>query len=76
METLKKGKKYAIHSLCYLLIILVFIAPIVRLFLMSLKSEEGYSLWSYALLLQEDRTRKAILNTIVIAVGSLPLQQY
>lgn len=70
METLKKGKKYAIHSLCYLLIILVFIAPIVRLFLMSLKSEEGYSLWNYALLLQEDRTRKAILNTIVIAVGS------
>lgn len=70
METLKKGKKYVIHSLCYLLIILVFIAPIVRLFLMSLKSEEGYSLWNYALLLQEDRTRKAILNTIVIAVGS------
>ena len=70
METLKKGKKYAIHCLCYLLIILVFIAPIVRLFLMSLKSEEGYSLWNYALLLQEDRTRKAILNTIVIAVGS------
>ncbi|NLK76406.1 MAG: iron ABC transporter permease [Clostridiales bacterium] len=70
METLKKGKKHAIHSLCYLLIILVFIAPIVRLFLMSLKSEEGYSLWNYALLLQEDRTRKAILNTIVIAVGS------
>ena len=56
--------------LFYAAAILIFIAPIIRLFLMSLKSEEGYSLINYALLLQERRTQKAIWNTITIAVGS------
>lgn len=70
MEASKKGKKYVVSILFYLMVILVFIAPIVRLFLMSLKSEEGYSLLNYALLLQEERTQKAICNTIIIAVGS------
>ena len=70
MEILKKEKRYVVHILFYMIVILVFIAPIVRLFLMSLKSEEGYSLWNYAFLFQEERTKKAIWNTIMIAVGS------
>lgn len=56
--------------LFYAAVVLFFIAPIARLFLMSLNTDQGYGLLNYGALLQESRTQKAIWNTIVIAAGS------
>lgn len=67
---IRRNKLAAGWYLFYGAAVLIFIAPIVRLFLMSLKSEQGYSLLNYALLLKEKRTQKAIWNTIAIALGS------
>ncbi len=70
MNRLKNSRKYIAPAVFAALIVLVFLAPIARLFFMSLKSADGYSLANYALLLREERTRKAIGNTIIIALGS------
>lgn len=71
MERSKKARlPYIVSLLFYIAIVLIFIAPIARLFFMSLNTDQGYSLLNYQTLLQETRTRKAIWNTIVIAAGS------
>ncbi len=56
--------------LFYLAVLLVFIAPVIRLLFMSLKESDGYGLSNYQVLLQEKRTREAIFNTILIAASS------
>lgn len=71
MKTKERNPREVCFSvILYTAILLVFVAPIFRLLIMSMKTEEGYSLMNYVLLLQEERTRKAIMNTIMIAVGS------
>lgn len=71
MSTLKrKGIGKCIEVICYIAIFFVFAAPILRLFMMSLNCGEVRGFGNYALLLKETRTRQAILNTIIIAVGS------
>lgn len=54
----------------YAAVVLVFLAPVLRLLTMSLKTDGGYGIDNYILLLQEKRTIEAIKNTIEIAVIS------
>lgn len=69
-QMVKQIEKRTGLTFFYALVILVFIAPVFRLALMSLKSTGGYGLSNYVILLQEERTREAIFNTILIAVLS------
>ncbi len=54
----------------YTVIFLFFVAPVLRLLVMSCKGPDGYGLQNFAVLLREPRTLKAIVNTLIIAVGS------
>lgn len=70
-----KPKMKKINSSCftvlfYAAVALIFIAPVFRLLLMSLKTDSGYSLNNYIKLLQDGRTGKAVANTIIIALSS------
>jgi iron(III) transport system permease protein len=56
--------------LFYAVIFLFFVAPILRLIVMSCKGPDGYGLQNFLVLLHEPRTLKAIVNTLIIAVGS------
>ena len=56
--------------LFYTVIFLFFFAPVLRLLVMSCKGPDGYGLQNFAVLLREPRTLKAIVNTLIIAVGS------
>ena len=56
--------------LFYTVIFLSFVAPVLRLLVMSCKGPDGYGLQNFAVLLREPRTLKAIVNTLIIAVGS------
>ena len=56
--------------LFYTVIFLFFVAPVLRLLVMSCKGPDGYGLQNFAVLLREPRTLKAIVNTLIIAVGS------
>ena len=57
-------------ALFYFVIFLVFAAPVLRLLVMSCQGPDGYSLRNFTVLLAEPRTVRAIVNTLVIAVGS------
>ncbi len=52
---------------------MVFLAPLVRLLAMGLTTDQGYGWQNFTALLGETRTRKAIVNTIVIATASTAL---
>lgn len=54
----------------YGVLFLIFLAPIFRLLLMSLKGPDGYSLANFTAMTQDKRTWEAMANTLVIAVGS------
>lgn len=54
----------------YTVIFLFFVAPVLRLLVMSCKGPDGYGLQNFAVLLREPRTLNAIVNTLIIAVGS------
>lgn len=69
-QMLKQLESRAGLAFFYILVVLVFIAPVFRLAIMSLKGTEGYGVSNYVLLLQEKRTREAVFNTILIAVSS------
>lgn len=56
--------------LFYVAIILVFIAPVIRLVIMGFKGTEGYGFSNYSLLLRDKRTMDAVRNTLVISVSS------
>lgn len=56
--------------LFYTVIFLFFVAPVLRLLVMSCKGPDGYGLQNFAVLLREPRTLKAIVNTLIIVVGS------
>lgn len=56
--------------LFYTVIFLFFVAPVLRLLVMSCKGPDGYGLQNFAVLLREPRTLNAIVNTLIIAVGS------
>lgn len=58
------------NLLVYALLILVFVAPILRLVGMSFETEQGYGIQNYLTLLQEARTREAVWNTLVISIAS------
>lgn len=68
--TKKDIKKRGLTILFYALVVLVFLAPILRLLLMSFKTEGGFGLDNYVLLLHEERTRTAIVNTVIISLSS------
>ena len=70
MDILRKGWQKSKTSLFYAAIFMIFVAPIIRLLVMSLKGPDGYSLQNYYILLQDARTLEAIVNTVIIALGS------
>lgn len=60
-----------LRSIVFVLIVgFVFVLPVVRLLQMSLTADGTFSLSNYAALLGEERTIKAIQNTIIISVCS------
>ncbi|MBE6071940.1 MAG: iron ABC transporter permease [Clostridium butyricum] len=67
---LKSKKNFITDFLFYVIIAFVFIMPIVRLFLMSLKVGDTYGIGNYIELLKEVRTIESIKNTIIISVFS------
>ena len=70
MEISRKTGAVIAQTAVYLLAALVFLLPLVRLLLMGVTLEDGYGLDNFATLLAEERTREAIVNTIIIAVTS------
>ena len=73
MEISRKTGAVIAQTAVYLLAALVFLLPLVRLLLMGVTLEDGYGLDNFATLLAEERTREAIVNTIIIAVTSTVL---
>ena len=73
METIRKTGASIARIAVYLLAALVFLLPLIRLLLMGVTVENGYGLDNFAGLLYQERTRKAIVNTIIIAVSSTAL---
>lgn len=71
MEKTRKIGAAAITVAVYLLAVLFFVLPLLRLFIMSLSLEDGtYGLGNFIQLLYEERTHEAIINTVIIAVSS------
>lgn len=68
INRLKTGYKYVIKYLFYFMVFSIFIAPLIRLFIMSLHGEAGYGLENYIQLFKEGRTKYAIINTILIGI--------
>ncbi len=73
MEINRKARSFLIRGTVYLLAVLVFLAPLLRLLAMGFRSETGYGPGNFAELLAEERTREAIVNTVVIALTSTAL---
>lgn len=69
-DILKSKKTLITNFLFYVIIAFVFIMPIVRLLLMSLKVGDTYGIGNYIELLKEVRTIESIKNTIIISVFS------
>lgn len=69
-DILKSKKTFITNFLFYVIIAFVFIMPIVRLLLMSLKVGDTYGIGNYIELLKEVRTIESIKNTIIISVFS------
>jgi iron(III) transport system permease protein len=51
-------------------VFLVFLAPLLRLLLMSVTEDAGYGFSHYARLLGEERTRLAVRNTLIVGASS------
>lgn len=66
----QKVRKKIPDIVLFLFIFLVFVMPVVMLLKMSITTENGFGMDNFRALLAESRTQKAILNTIIIAVGS------
>lgn len=76
MITSKKVTKLLKLSLFYGAIFLVFIAPIVRLLLMSINTPSGWSLANFQSLLIEPRTQDAIKNTLITSLGATGISTF
>lgn len=71
MLRIAKGYRFTVFEIVLgLLFIIAFIMPMVRLMMMSFKTETGYSFSNYQLLLNDVRTITAIKNTIIIGGAS------
>lgn len=70
MEIRRKAGAAIAQTAVYLLAALVFLIPLIRLLLMAVTQEDGCGLDNFAELLAEERTREAIVNTVIIAVSS------
>jgi len=57
-----------LYSLFYFTIFLVFLAPLLRLLIMSFTLDAGYGFSHYTQLLAEPRTQRAIYNTVIMGV--------
>lgn len=66
----KKIRARAGTILLYGLLFVVFVAPLLRLLLMSLAGPGGYGMSNFILLFQDKHTLDAIGNTLLIAVAS------
>ena len=74
MEMTRKAGAAIAQTALYLLAALMFLLPLARLLLMGFSLEDGgYGLGNFTALLAEERTREAIINTIIIAVASTVL---
>lgn len=58
------------YGLFYFTVFLVFLAPLLRLLIMSITEDAGYSFSHYTRLLAENRTHRAIYNTVITGVFS------
>ncbi|TQR12297.1 ABC transporter permease [Psychrobacillus soli] len=65
-----KMMKRLIGLTSLLLIILLFLLPIVRLFVMSFKHNDQFSLINYTIILAEASTWSMLQNTLIVVVGS------
>lgn len=71
MEISRKAGAGIAKIAVYVVAALVFVVPLLRLLLMGVTLEDGsYGLANFANLLAEERTQQAIVNTIIISVGS------
>ena len=66
----RKGINIAVSAIFVFVVVFVFIMPILRLVLMSLTTDDGLSIQNFVVLLAQERTREAILNTLLISVLS------
>lgn len=66
----QKVRKKIPDILMFLLVFFVFVMPVIMLMKMSVTTENGFGTEHFRMLLAESRTQKAIVNTIIIAVGS------
>ncbi len=73
MEISRKTGAAAAQGAIYLLAVLVFLLPLVRLLLMAVTVGDGYGLDNFLTLLAEERTHEAVINTIIISVTSTVL---
>lgn len=58
------------YGLFYFAVFLIFVAPLLRLLIMSFNNGAGYGFTNYTRLLAENRTHRAIFNTLVSGVFS------
>ncbi len=58
------------YCIFYFAVFLIFVAPLLRLLLMSITEEAGYGFSNYARLLCENRTQRAIYNTLISGIFS------
>ena len=63
MEISRKTGAAAAQGAIYLLAVLVFLLPLVRLLLMAVTVGDGYGLDNFITLLAEERTHEAVINT-------------
>lgn len=63
-------KKSNLKYLIYVLIAFVFFVPLLRLVILSFRTETGYGIENYINIFNESKTYKAIFNTIFIAIVS------
>lgn len=63
-------KKSNIKYIIYIAVILIFFVPLLRLVILSFKTETAYGIQNYVHIMNEEKTYKAIFNTIFIALFS------
>jgi iron(III) transport system permease protein len=65
-----KTIKWFIGSMSLLLIVLLFLLPVIRLFIMSFKNDDQFSFINYTTILAEASTWSMLRNTIIVVIGS------
>ena len=73
MDISRKAGAAAVRTAVYLLAVLVFLLPLVRLLIMAVTVGDGYGLDNFLTLLAQERTREAVVNTVIISVSSTVL---